>query len=84
MSTDWERVFGTEVPDEWLKDGETAHMNYHIWRNEVVLFKFCCECGGESWLVPVLCDWVDGTYEVQGVCKQCERRLSARVHFFIL
>jgi len=83
MSTDRERALGTDYPDEWLKDGETVHMNYHIWRNEVVLFKFRCECGGESSIVPVLCDWVDGTYSVKGVCKKCECRMSGRVHFFI-
>ena len=82
MVSNWEEVFETSVPDERLKDGELARMRYRTWRNEVVLFKIRCLCGGETFLLPILCDWLDGTHDIKGICMTCEKRLAAQVHFF--
>jgi len=83
MRTGREKAFETERVDEWLQDGETARLNYHVWRNEVVCFKFRCECGGESWSIPVSCQWPDSACKVQSICKECGRILTATIHFFI-
>lgn len=78
----WEKVFLTETPDEVLKDGELAHMRYYNWQGNVALFKISCSCGGQTLLIPTLCERIDATHQLQGVCMKCEKRLSASVHFF--
>ena len=79
-----EKGLSVEVPDIYVEEGELAHVNFLVWRNSTVLFKIRChDCGGKSVLLPLVCDWVDGTKELKGVCTNCQKPLLARVHFFL-
>ena len=81
----WEEALDTEEPDYRLDQGEFRKLSIFEWNGNVVLFKINCPCGGESFLIPCLCESILQCIELVSRCKKedCGRPLVAEVRFVL-
>ena len=67
-----------------VEAGETAHLNYHVWRGEKekIYFRIRLKSGGLSELIELTNSGVQGHEEISAVCAHCGEKVQATVFFF--